>query len=258
MHSPTLSKQKTSFSIPASPSITEPALVLLKDLAKPQTLRPRQRVRLDLPVPSTAIVSSGLLALRTTVGGRRVGVEILYTGDIVSECHISALHDPLLMAATVSTVWTLPTQRLDEEMLNQPRLGQYVAHRLATQRTRAALHLSIVAALASDERVASLLFEFALRLGRTDSNGILTVPLPLTREDAADHLALNADTVSRIMARLTADGVVERSSRSMIHIRDLKRLRDLTPLAHAIEGLHARNHAGEFNHQHEAAMSMRR
>ena len=68
---------------------------------------------------------------------------------------------------------------------------------------RSQAHISTLGRLDSRERVLLFLAQMA-STGRT---GLVT--LPMSREDIADYLGLNAETVSRILSRLKKSGVVK-------------------------------------------------
>jgi CRP-like cAMP-binding protein len=58
--------------------------------------------------------------------------------------------------------------------------------------------------------------------------------MPLTRKELALYLGLNADTLSRIMSRFRSTGVIGRSERNRIVVRDVSELMRLTPAAAAL------------------------
>ncbi len=75
-----------------------------------------------------------------------------------------------------------------------------VAHRRLTQ---AQAHISTLGRLDSRERVLLFLAEMAERANK----GLVT--LHMSREDIADYLGLNAETVSRILSRIKKSGLVK-------------------------------------------------
>jgi CRP-like cAMP-binding protein len=97
--------------------------------------------------------------------------------------------------------------------------------------------MSNLGGLSGEQRVASFLIELALRLGTPGGSGI-SFDLPLSRTDIADHLALNADTLSRIMSRLKTRGLIAQTGRTRAVIPDWTRLCELTPVADTVLALH--------------------
>ena len=62
--------------------------------------------------------------------------------------------------------------------------------------------------------------------------------LPLSRTEIADYLALNADTLSRIMSRLKGRGLVARTGRDRALVADWDGLCAMSPLAGALAAAH--------------------
>lgn len=79
-------------------------------------------------------------------------------------------------------------------------------------------HALILARQGATERVAAFLLDFAERMG-----GVVTIDLPMTRQDIADHVGLTIHTVSRTLSQLQNQGVIE--ARSSRQVRLLQRHR---------------------------------
>lgn len=104
------------------------------------------------------------------------------------------------------------------------------------QLARAGLHAIALGRLTGEERVASGLVEMALFLGRRVGNGY-TFEMPMSRRDLADYLALNPDTLSRIVSRFKARRLIANPGRRHMIIADFDGLAALTPLAGALARL---------------------
>jgi len=101
------------------------------------------------------------------------------------------------------------------------------------QQARAMLHTVILATLDGPQRLAAFLTEMALEVGVSAGTAV-SIELPLSRTEIARYLALNADTLSRLMSRFKADGLVSQKSRHQITLRNWRALCDLCPIAPAI------------------------
>jgi CRP/FNR family transcriptional regulator, anaerobic regulatory protein len=184
------------------------------------------------------IVRSGLLVLQTLPRGqRRQLLTLFYPDDIFAPAFAPSLPGSALSAAAASEFLRLPARAFEELIGADAEMTHYVCRRLADQHARAVLHTAIVGGLNSEERVASFLMELALRLGSPGAAGI-SFTVPLSRTEIADYLALNADTLSRIMSRLKALGVVARTGRDRALITDWEGLCSLTPVATALAAAH--------------------
>lgn len=184
------------------------------------------------------IVRSGLLVLRASLpDNRRQALAILYPRDIFRSSFAPPLPDVSMCAAAASEIWRIPSKTFVALANSDSGLGRVLHRQLAEQQSRANLHIAVLGNLNGEERVASFLIELTLRFGSTCSDGI-SFQTPLTRIDIADYLALNADTLSRIMSRFKARGVVLQKGRGRTLVPNGNALRDLSPLADALVALH--------------------
>jgi CRP/FNR family transcriptional regulator, anaerobic regulatory protein len=77
------------------------------------------------------------------------------------------------------------------------------------------------------EKIASLISIIARReasLHQRRAKGMLSVDLPLTREEMADYLGLTLETVSRQISALKKDGVIHLEGNRHVSIPDIDRL----------------------------------
>lgn len=79
------------------------------------------------------------------------------------------------------------------------------------------------------EKVAAFLLDLARRIGRPAAPGI-TIDLVMNREDIADHLGMNAETVSRVLSRLKAERFLDMPKPGTVILREADKLADLSPL----------------------------
>ena len=186
------------------------------------------------------IVRAGLLILQTLPPGqRRQLLTLLYPHDIFAPAFAPPLAGSVLSSIAAS-FWHLPAHTFEALLAEDLELTQYVCCRLADQYARVVLHTAIVGGLSGEERVASFLIELALRLGSPDASGV-SFTVPLSRTEIADYLALNADTLSRIMSRLKGRGLVARNGRDRVRVADWDGLCVLSPVAGALAAVHGTN-----------------
>jgi CRP-like cAMP-binding protein len=200
--------------------------------------RPNQQITLEAGPAEAIFVRTGLLVLRTELPNKRRQIlNVLYPRDIFRTSFSPPLPEAALAAAVASEIWRIPSNTFETLPNSDPCLGALLSRQLAAQQSRANLHVAAIGSLNGEERVASFLIELALRIGSTSPDGIF-FQIPLSRTDIADYLALNADTLSRIMSRLKARGIVVQKTRGRVLIPDGKMLRDLSPITDAIVALH--------------------
>jgi CRP/FNR family transcriptional regulator, anaerobic regulatory protein len=94
------------------------------------------------------------------------------------------------------------------------------------------LHNAAIGRLRSDERLATFFLEMALRLGQPVLKGgdAMSFSLGMRRDDIADYLGLNPDTLSRGISRLRQQGVVVFVQGGKVIVRR-EALCERTPLA---------------------------
>lgn len=80
------------------------------------------------------------------------------------------------------------------------------------------------------ERMTAFLTDLADRIGRRHPKGI-AFPLAMKRDDIADFLGLNTETVSRQFGRLRRSGIVELPKPGRVIVRDRTALAALSPFA---------------------------
>lgn len=237
LHKTNLAERRIAAEVPAGFDQDNAALARLRSLAQVQRLRRRQRFTL-FGAENVYLVRSGLMAIEgAPAADKRSILELLYPGDLLVPGLQAPIADLALTAATAAEIWRISTHAFMHELQRDSGLAELVFQRLNTQRARLQLHVAILAGLASEQRVAALLIEAACRLGINDGKSI-AFDMPLSRTEVAEYLALNADTLSRIMSRLTQSHVLERSGRAQMAVCDWDALAALCPLANAVIALH--------------------
>ncbi len=207
-------------------------------------LRPRQRLAFSRDEDLVYVVSAGVIEVDSAPrpNARQI-VDLYYRGDLVRSRFASNLPGMNLIAASRAEVLRISGRKLDTLMSTNPDVARWVDNNLGRQVPRRQLHLATVGSLNGEERVASFLVELALRIGESGYDDSRTFDMPLSRTDMAHYLALNADTLSRIMSRLRHSGVLGTASRGRAYTPSLPALTALTPLADAIRSLHGEAHA---------------
>ncbi len=91
-----------------------------------------------------------------------------------------------------------------EVLLQNPAVALRVIERLHAELARAQAHIRELGLKNATERVAA----FLVSLLPPDKPASARLPLPLTRQEMAEHLGLSVETVSRIMTGLARQGVI--------------------------------------------------
>ncbi|PLX37688.1 MAG: hypothetical protein C0606_05245 [Hyphomicrobiales bacterium] len=176
------------------------------------------------------VVVSGLVGLSTTLAdGRRQITSLNTSGDIL--CPVGGAE------GVESWVDILAPSQLCEidlaAMISTglaPALSASLFRATHVQLERSNANLIMLGRFDGLERVALFLAEMTYRLGDPCPGGY-RVTLPLSREDIADYLGLNAETVSRLFTRIRKSRLVTFLSPTDFVVHDLDGLAGRAPTA---------------------------
>lgn len=179
-------------------------------------------------------VLEGLVALCTTLpDGRRQILSLSVAGDVV--CPVSGVDgsEVWIEALTASELCELDLGA-GAEAAAQPKwdgaLGGELFRVAHSQVKSLSAHLVALGRLDGMERVCLFLADMAWRVGDRTPGG-WRVRLPLSREDIADYLGLNPETVSRILSRVKKARLATFLSPTEYLVPDIAALQERAPLA---------------------------
>jgi CRP/FNR family transcriptional regulator, anaerobic regulatory protein len=156
---------------------------------------------------SVFTLTSGFLRLqRDLYDGRRQIIGFAAPGDFVGlslSPHYAYSGDAL----TDMTVCAFNRVEFAEFAHTTPnlieRLHQFVSHELSLAQE----HMVLLGRRRAEERVALFLINWRKKMNRIFGSSA-TLPLPMGRQDIADHLGLTIETVSRIIARMGREKII--------------------------------------------------
>ncbi len=171
--------------------------------ARGETRMPLQRgERLRAACLKLWRVIDGLVALCVLLpDGRRQIISLSTPGDVVCPVSTQAFGEIWVEALSPSEVVEIDLSSQHREIGREPGLTGALFSMVHQQVKCASAHLVTLGRLDGMERVCLFLADMAWRVGQ-DTPGGKRVHLPLSREDIADYLGLNAETVSRIFSRV--------------------------------------------------------
>lgn len=184
---------------------------------------------------SICFVISGVLTLEALLhDGRRQVLGFRYPGDLAPSALRHVLPASNIVAAIDAELIDLSKLSRDTACAaSAEEIKQCITDAKKRERERATLQTLILGRLTSEERIASFLLEIILRGGRCQADRIL-FPFPMTREDIADYLCLNADTVSRLLSRVRKQQVFTLIGTRQAFTTNIHKICDMTPLAAVI------------------------
>lgn len=194
-----------------------------------------RKLAVSQQAPGTVyIVKSGVMALEASdhASEQTRIIEFLHPGDLVSGELLTASAGATLRAITDGSLVRLcGTQLQDVDLLKR------VLPLLDAQSSRLAL-INLMMGLTVEARVATFLMWLAVRTSHP-SSGPVTLSSPMSRDEAASHLLINRDTLSRVLSKLRQQGIIAKLERRRLLIADWKGLCALSPLADMVTGLAA-------------------
>ncbi len=160
-----------------------------------------------------AVRTSHLLA-----DGRRQISDFYYEGDVLG-VEIGSTHR--FSAEALGDCEVLAMRRSGSTAYEAGRLDRMIWQATGAELQRAQSHMLLLGRATACEKVARFLIDIAHRF-RGD-----LVALPMGRQDMADYLGLTIETISRMLGRLQADGLVEFFGARNYRIRRLGALMDM-------------------------------
>jgi CRP-like cAMP-binding protein len=206
--------------------------------ATPLKLRQRQRIPLS-PSQDDLIfaLQSGVVTARISMANGSAGLITLYfPGDVITVGSIPCFNERALVAATAGDILRFKAKPFNRLLASDPDLLAAYDRQRDRQLARAALHATILATLDGPQRLAAFLIERSLEIGIPAGTAI-AIELPLSRMEIAQHLALNADTLSRLVSRFKADGLLIQKSRHQVSLKNWRAIAEMCPVTPALIAL---------------------
>lgn len=169
------------------------------------------------------VVHRGRIAMRhLTADGREQVVRVLGEGDVVGEAAFvtGAQPDHEAVATTDSELCTLDHADLVELVRRHPRIAVRMLQSVTERLVRAERMLAAFATTEVEARLAAWLLEQP----SVDDAGRRMVVLPMAKKDIASFLGTTPETLSRRLADLAREGVIDLLGRRAIVLLDIPEL----------------------------------
>lgn len=164
------------------------------------------------------VVRGSVRSSHLQADGRRQVVAFYYEGDVfgvaVEDAH-------RFTAEALADCEVLALRRRGSAEGANSRVDPMVWAATTSELRRAHSHMLLLGRATACEKVARFLLDIADRFRGE------FVLLPMSRQDMADYLGLTIETISRMLGRLQADGVIELSGSRKCRIRRLAFLAEL-------------------------------
>ena len=167
------------------------------------------------------IVSGAARECILTADGRRQIVDFLLPGDVFGfSCRgVRGLAGEIIVEAT--TIACYPRRLAEELAESDPVVARRVREMAFESIERLQARTVLLGCTSAIEKVSAFLLEMAARSATAPNAAI---PLPMTRYDIADYLALAVETVSRALTTLRRVGAITLLGTRRVQINDRNRL----------------------------------
>lgn len=161
--------------------------------------------------------------------GRRQIIALPGMGDLVCGLLADGGNPHWLEALDTCEICEIDFTPCAETLARDPAFMHMMMDLMHAQLVRNSQHLVTLGRLDSTERVIFFLAQRAHQPCAPDGASA-PVQLPMSREDMADYLGLNAETVSRILTKLKKSGLIKFLNPSEFYVPNMAALRRRLPL----------------------------
>ena len=169
------------------------------------------------------IVSGVAKSYKTLPDGRRQIVSFHFPGDLLLLVPQGEFDTPVLEAIIRTTLCHTSGKLLQRIQAMRPEVLLRLLSCLAREQGAGVNRMLRLGCLSAEARLASFLTEMLQRIGGRGTAQD-TISLPMDRQDIADYLAINAETVSRAFTKLKRAGVLVAPQPNRIVVRDREQL----------------------------------
>jgi CRP/FNR family transcriptional regulator, anaerobic regulatory protein len=176
---------------------------------------------------SIYIIHSGCIKISMLSGaGDAQVLRFALPGELVGMNAVGNLHYPSDAVALEPTeLCELPFAQLEKLTQTFPALQHQLLRLLSDEIVMDEKLMATLGRQKAETRLANCLLNFHQRFQLQENTG-LSFRLPMSRQDIGDYLGLSLETISRLLSRLQADGLVRVRGRQ-VHLIDLQRLQSL-------------------------------
>ena len=180
------------------------------------------------PAENLYLVAMGKVKLmRHTSSGRDVLLDILRGGEYFG--NLTAIsgrgYMETAIAQTAGCVLQISSQNFEKILQHHPDVMMKVLKAVGQRLEEFQEVIKQLSVYTVDQRIAAALIRLVEKVGEERSTGTL-IQVPFSRQDLAGMTGTTIETVSRVMSRFAADGLIQ-TGRKWVAVKDLERLREI-------------------------------
>jgi len=183
--------------------------------------------RLGDPFRAIYVIQSGCIKTSMLTGAGDVQVlRFSMPGELVGINAIGNSHHPCDAVALEPTeLCELPFVQLEKFAREYPQVQHRLLRLLSEEIVMDEKLMAMLGHQKAETRVANCLLNFHQRYQQQGSTE-LSFRLPMSRQDMGDYLGLSLETISRLLSRFQAEGLLRIHGRQ-VHLLDLSRLQSI-------------------------------
>ncbi|HEX6269485.1 MAG TPA: Crp/Fnr family transcriptional regulator, partial [Anaerolineales bacterium] len=165
--------------------------------------------------------------LRHTSSGREILLDILRAGEYLGNlASISERgYTETAVAQTDCCILHISAQDFEKILNQHPDVIMKVLKAVTQRLEESQEIIKQLSVYTIDQRIAAALVRLAKKLGEQQQKGVL-IQLPFSRQDLAAMTGATIETVSRVMSRFSAEGLIT-TGRKWVAVNNLERLQEI-------------------------------
>ena len=174
------------------------------------------------PGQNLYLVASGKVKLlRHAVSGREVLLDLLQGGEYFGHLAIASQqnHTETAVAQTDCCILQISALNFEQVLHRFPDVTMKVLWAVGQRLEEAQEIIKQLSTYSADQRIAAALVRLAKKMGEQKQKGVL-IQIPFSRQDLAAMTGSTVETVSRVMSRLAAAGLIK-TGRKWVSITEL-------------------------------------
>ncbi len=163
------------------------------------------------------VLSGKVKVAKTTLGGKESILAIHQAGDFFGEM---ALLDGMTSPATVSAmedckIISISVSDFHNHLMSNEKVVKQIIQVLCSRLRQVWAQIQALSYSTADARIRAVIHQLAVRHGIRDARGII-IDLKITHQELAEMVGTSRETVTRTLARLRKQGIIQLEQRRMI------------------------------------------
>lgn len=209
--------------------LSQDAIVEINHLFEDRDVAAEQAIYFEGdPGKNLYLVATGKVKLmRNTLSGREVLLDILQAGEYFGHLSITSQegYAETAIAQTDCCILQITSQNFEKVLNRYPDVTMKVLKAVGQRLDESQEIIKQLSAYTIEQRIAATLIRMTRKLGEQYQTGML-IQIPFSRQDLAAMTGTTVETVSRVMSRFSAEGLIS-TGRKWVAVNDLQGLEQI-------------------------------